>query len=172
MPSFEQILSGGDLRSIGKSDTIVLNISSQENFDQLFKLLFHADRIVVMRAADVIEKVTINHPQYLAIHSKELLNLCKIAENKELKWHLALLVPRINLNDRQFEEAWDLLVIWARDKTNSRIVRVNSIQGLFELTSQKSSLAQHLKLILSEIKIENIPSINARIKKMSKFFND
>ena len=170
MPSFEQILTGGDLRSIGRSNAIIADINSQENFDQLFKLLFHTDRIVVMRAADVVEKVTIKHPQYLVSHSKEVVDLCNVAENKEFKWHLALLLSRLHLKNREFKKAWDLLALWAKDKTNSRIVRVNAIQGLFELVSQKSSFAQHLKKILSEIEIENIPSINARIKKIRKHF--
>ncbi|HZX58393.1 MAG TPA: hypothetical protein VFE54_06695 [Mucilaginibacter sp.] len=169
MLSFEQILSGGDLRSIGRSNTLVSKITDQQEFDQLFKLLFHSDRLVMMRAADAMEKVTIDHPEYLSGHSKEIINLSEDAENKELKWHLALLIPRFHLDGKEFEEAWGLLVKWAKDKTNSRTVRVNAIQGLFELARQNNGLLQNLKVILSKIKTEDIPSLNARIKKISKF---
>ena len=56
MKSLEEILSGGDLRSIGKSNSLVQTIRTQADFDELFNLLFHSNRVVVMRAADSIEK--------------------------------------------------------------------------------------------------------------------
>jgi len=68
---------------------------SQHDFDELFKLLFHADRLIVMRAADMIEKITVRDSLYLTSHKIEIFDLCEIAQNKELKWHLALLLPRL-----------------------------------------------------------------------------
>lgn len=52
MNQFEEILQGGDLRSIGESNRIGSLIKNQEDFDELFELLFHTDRKVAMRAAD------------------------------------------------------------------------------------------------------------------------
>ncbi len=164
MVSFEKILSGGDLRSIGKSDSVVLKIQNQNDFDELFKCMFHKDRIVVMRAADTIEKITINNPTYLTKHKKKILELCNTAIDKELKWHLALLIPRLHLDRMELGKTWNTLTHWAEDKRESRIVRVNSIQGLFELSKQEKSLTQDLNLTLLELENENIPSINARIK--------
>lgn len=131
MTAFEKILSGGDLRSIGKSNKLILKINNANDFDELFKYLYNVDRLVVMRAADTIERITIDNPQYLTKHKNEIIELCDAAKDKELKWHLALLIPRLNLNNREYEKAWVTLTIWARDKDNSRIVRVNSLQGLF-----------------------------------------
>lgn len=85
MTDFEKILSGGDLRSIGKSNSIITEIKNQNDFDELFKYLFHEDRLFVMRAADTIEKITIIHPQYLANHKIEIFELCNVANDKELK---------------------------------------------------------------------------------------
>jgi hypothetical protein len=47
---------------------------------------------------------------------------------------------------------------------------VNSIQGLFELLllSGKSDLLNNLEATLSELEKENIPSLNARIRKIRK----
>lgn len=165
---FEKILSGGDLRSIGQSNSVTAKIKTQNDFDELFKFLFHTDRLVVMRAADAIEKITINKPQYLLKHKQNILDLCQVARNKELKWHLALLLPRLHLNNKELGEAWNRLTNWAKDKTNSRIVRVNSIQGLSELLNQQGDLVEEFKLTLLEVEKENIPSINARIKRIKK----
>ncbi len=162
----EKILSGGDLRSIGKSNSIIPKIQNQNDFDELFKFLFQKERLIVMRVADTIEKITINDPQYLIKHKKEIINLCKVAKDKELKWHLVLLIPRLALEGEELGYAWDTLTEWAKDKSNSRIVRVNSIQGLFEIKKQKSELEKDFYLTLSELERENIPSIRARIRKL------
>lgn len=166
MHKFEKLLSGGDLRSLGKSAWLVSNIQSQTDFDILFEYLSKGDRIEVMRAADAIEKITINYPSFLIKHKRKILELCETAIDKELKWHLALLVPRLHLSRKELGKSWDILTNWAKDKNNSRIVRVHSIQGLFELTKKETELKQDLNLTLLEIMPENIPSINARIRKI------
>jgi hypothetical protein len=164
MARYDKIFAGGDLRSIGVSNIVIPEIKNQKDFDELFKYLFHKDRIVIMRAADTIEKITINDPQYLLKHKREVLELCNTAADKELKWHIALLIPRLELEEKEFKNAWKTLTNWAKDKANSRIVRVNSIQALFEMTKQKNNLKKDLGLTLQELEKENIPSINARIR--------
>jgi GrpB-like predicted nucleotidyltransferase (UPF0157 family) len=159
-------LSGGDLRSIGKANEVVSIIKTQKDFDMLFSALFHSDRKVVMRTADAIEKITLTNPEYLNNHKKKIIGLCKISENIELKWHLALLVSRIELSDKESGIIWQILTHWATDKKESKIVRVNSIQGLFNLISQKPELIEDFNLTISEIENEKIPSINARIRKI------
>ena len=88
MVGFDKILSGGDLHSIGKNNSVISKIQTQTDFDNLFKCIFHKDRLIVMRAADTIEKITINNSQYLAKHKEEIIKLCHSAIDKEFKWHL------------------------------------------------------------------------------------
>lgn len=166
MSGWDKILSGGDLRSIGKSNDVIMQIKNQKIFDEFFKYLFHEDRLVVMRVADIIEKLTINNPQYLTKHKPEIMELCDKVTNKELKWHLALLISRLHFDIKEFDKAWKTLTSWAKDKTNSRIVRVNSIQALFELVNQRSGSEKDFRITLTELEKENIPSINARIRKI------
>lgn len=161
-----QLLSGGDLRSIGESDALALQIRDQTEFDGLFFCLFYPDRLVVMRAADAIEKITTRHPEYLQPHQTAILNLCTQAQNKELKWHLALLLPRLELDKQAIQSAWDILTEWLNDKANSKIVRVNALQGLFELQRNDHSYARPFEIIMGQVAAENIPSIQARIKKL------
>jgi len=164
MFDLEKLLSGGDLRSIGRSGSVISKIKSQSDFDELFGYLFHHDRIVVMRAADVIEKITLTKPGYLKNHAQEIISLSGKAKNKELMWHLAQLLSRLHLNRTEFRNSWNILTKWAKDKTNSRIVRVNSLQALFDLLSQDKILLGDFNLLLYELEEENIPSIKARIK--------
>ena len=164
MKSLEEILSGGDLRSIGKGNSVVKKIQTQSGFDELFSLLFHRNRIVVMRAADTVEKICRNNPGYLQPHKKEVLTLCGSASDKELVWHLAQLVPRLRLTAKDRRSSWKLLSGWALDKTESRIVRVNALQSLAELSIQDDSLKSDFNQVVQTLEKENVPSINARIR--------
>ena len=165
---YEKILTGGDLRSIGNVDTVVANIHNQYEFDRLFALLFHHDRILIMRAADAIEKITLEKPEYLKKHKEKMIDLCETAENKELKWHLALLVSRLVLTERELSMIWKKLTQWATQQDESKIVRVNALQGLFNLVENNKTLTHDFTATLSQIEKENIPSLNARIRQLQK----
>jgi hypothetical protein len=165
---FDKLLSGGDLRSTGESNSVVLAVHDQNDFDKLFKCLFHKDRIVVMRAADATEKITVKHSPYLSKHKNALIELCHSAKNKELKWHLALLIPRLNLSHKEIGAARQILTDWASDKNESRIVRINSIQALYEICTKENRSIKSFENLLARIERENIPSINARIRNLNK----
>lgn len=121
-----------------------------------------------MRAADAIEKITVTHPLYLAKYAGHILQLCTTAGNKELQWHLAQLIPRLSLTGKTLTKAWDILKDWTMDNKNSRIVRVNSLQGLFDIAVKDLVYRKELLIMFSELEKENIPSLNARIKLLKK----
>jgi len=163
---FEEKLSGGDLRSIGKVDLIVNEIQSQSDFDKLFSCLGTEDRLIVMRAADAIEKITVKHADFLCSHKEEILEFCKCADNIEFKWHLALLLSRLPLTESECAGVLEILSSWLRDPKESKIVRVNSMQALYELFRKGSMAEQKLESILSEVEKENVPSLLARIRRI------
>lgn len=162
--ALDKLLSGGDLRSVGRVNEVISLIRTQHDFDQLFQLLYDHDRLVVMRTADAVEKITAYHPDFLSKYDVEILSLCRIAVNKELKWHLAQLLPRLNLDNDQMTEASSILHRWIADKRNSRIVRVNALQSLFDLADNKKALLP----FLTQLEEEGVPSITARIKQLRK----
>jgi hypothetical protein len=166
MENIEDLLKAGDLRSLGQSGIIVYQIINQQSFDELFKLLFHKDRKVVMRAADVIEKITIKKFSFLMKHSSELVRLMENSTNIELKWHLALLITRVPLKNKRAGKVWQILAMWATDKKESRIVRVNALQALFDLSKENKKLSRDFNLIVETVITDNIPSIMARLRKL------
>ena len=168
MRSLENLFAGDDLRSIGKSNSVVKLIASQSGFDELFEMLFHPNRIIVMRAADAVEKITVGNPEYLIKHKRKILKLIGSAGNKELMWHLALLIPRLHFNKNVLDEVCSTLTKWLKDKTNSRIVRVNSLQGLFEIAKKNPAMMKKFILLLNSISAENVPSLNARVRMIRK----
>ncbi len=163
-----EYLQGGDLRSIAGADEVVSLVKTPSDFDRLFQYLFSEDRLVVMRAADAVEKITLKKPEYLHGHSDEVIQLIQTASDKELKWHLALIAARMDLMEAELDGVWSTLAIWARDPKESRIVRVNSIQALFDLSGKKPKLRESFEQIARQIDAENIPSISARLRKIMK----
>lgn len=166
MKSLRDMLTGGDRRSLGRADQLVNENWTQQKFDELFSLLSDDDRVIAMRGADLIEKITVKNPVLLKKHKKEILLQVGMVKNIELKWHLPLLVSRISLTEREFANAWNIFTNWAIDKKESRIVRVNSIQCLFEFLKKEPELLQDFLTTISEIRREEIPSLNARIRKI------
>jgi peptidyl-tRNA hydrolase len=165
---FAPLLLGGGLRSIARSSDVVRVIDDQADFDALFTLLLHHERLLVMRAADAIEKVTLARPAFLSVHKQQLMSLLKSALHKELKWHIALLIARIDLNADELKEVWDVLSYWLHNPNESKIVRVNSLQGLYELSKKHSELKGSFEQIVQAIRHEPVPSLQARIRMLRK----
>lgn len=168
MGKWRNRLGGGDLRSIGEADEIVRSIGGQEDFDEIFCELSADDRLVVMRAADVIEKASREHPEYLEKHKKQIFALCRRSQDKELRWHLALLIVRLPLSEQEKKDAWKQLSEWAAQPAESRIVRVNALQGLYEIMKMDGSFRQNFLALANEVEKHKIPSLNARLRKLRK----
>ncbi len=166
MKSLRKYLSGGDLRSIADAHTVVSLIHTQKDFDELFQYLLTNDRLIVMRAADAIEKITLRKPEYLTGHNQDIINVLERAIDKELKWHVALIASRLDVTKRELHIIWNTLQQWAKDKNESKIVRVNAIQALFDIANQNTELKADFQNIIKTVAAENVPSIHARLKKL------
>lgn len=163
---FEQLLNSGDLRSLDGVEMVVKMIDSTAEFDILFSCLKSKNRLIVMRAADAIEKVTRNHPTYLEKHKVEILHYISLVQNKELKWHLAQLVTRIMMDNSEFRFVRDILERWALDPQESKICRVNALQSLSELYAIHQKNPETLLKLMNQVEDEDIPSLNARIRQL------
>jgi hypothetical protein len=165
--SIAAMLKGGDRRSIGKSNRIAkLLLSDPKRFPELVECLWNKDPIVRMRAADAAEKVTVARPELLNPHRQELLGLLAEAEQIELRWHLALLVPRLPLSAPEREHAAAALRRYFEDR--SSIVKTFALQGLADLARQDSSLREPLRRTLEESLRTGTAAMKARARKLLK----
>jgi len=163
---FTELLAGNDLRSLGKSSEIITLINDQNSFDKLFAYLYMSNRAIVMKSIDLIEKITLDHKEYLQKHKLEILNMSNEAKNIELKWHLAQIIVRIKYTYNEVKIVWKILEKWILDKRESKIVRVYSLQSLYEIVKNNNKYQNSLVKIVNIIREENVPSINTRIKKL------
>src|SRR5947209_15301857 len=133
------MLKGGDRRSIGRSNEVKKLVLRQPGrLAELFKCLWNEDPVVRMRAADAAEKITVSRPELLKSCKQELLGLLDEAEQIELRWHLALMVPRLSLSGPERARAAKALQRYLEDR--SSIVKTFVLQGLADLAKQDASL--------------------------------
>lgn len=165
---FTRLLLDKDLRKLRNNNKVIQAVTDQKSFDDLFGLIFHHERPLVMRAADAIEKITAKNASYLKPHKAQLLSVLKSADHKELKWHIAQLVGRMDLDKKELRDVQYTLTYWARNKNESKIVRVNSLQGLFDLARSHPEVRGNVQETMALMEHEMIPSIQARIRKLKK----
>jgi hypothetical protein len=131
-----QALKVGDRRSIGRSNQVVSIMRRQPVlFPALIDGLHHDDELVRMRAA---EKLTITSPQWLRPFKRRLISLARRVEQQELRWHLAQMLPRLELSRQDRMVVASILRGYPKD--NSRIVKTFGMQGLADLAAQESPL--------------------------------
>jgi hypothetical protein len=130
-------LEGGDRRSIGAVPRIVERVlADPRRFPTLLRGMAAPDALVCMRCADAVEKITRGHPEYLALHKRWLIRFAATAQQQELRWHLAQILPRLRLQTAERRRVKQILESYLRDR--SRIVR--ALQGLADIAGQDSEL--------------------------------
>jgi hypothetical protein len=160
-------LKGTDRRSIGRAnDVAALVLREPQRFAELIGFLWNDDPVVRMRAADAAEKISSQEPGLLEPFKAELLGLLLEAKQKELRWHLALMIPRLALTRKERQRAAEGLRRYLRD--TSSIVKTFALQGLTELAEADPTLLPEIREILEAAERAGTPAMKARARKLLK----
>src|ERR1700683_488083 len=158
-------LRGSDRRTTGRSDHVAAAVARNPKlFPKLIEGLWSADPLIRMRAADAAEKVTRERPELLTPFKKELLGLMTEATEQELRWHLAVMVPRLPLNAAERQLAISSLNGYLEDR--SSIVKTFALQGLADLAQGDSSIRPAVVETLREATRNGTPAMKARSRKL------
>jgi hypothetical protein len=158
-------LAGGDRRSIGAADSVVAGVlCDPEGLGELLRGLDFPDPVIRMRCADVLEKVSRIRPAFLGDHAAVLLNLADRAEQKETRWHFAQILPRLPLSESQAARVVALMRGWLSDA--SRIVQVNALQALHDLSRDAPERIPDFPALLAQAMETGPPSLRARARKL------
>ena len=166
-------LTGGDRRSIGRSNEVAARAAkSAATFAQVIESLWHEHPIVRMRAADAAEKASAQNPKLLAPYKAELLGLFDEATQQELRWHLAQIVPRLDLTRAECRRAAATLREYLGDR--SSIVKTFALQALADLAERDESLRSEVLELIRGATKTGTAAIRARgrmlLKKMDRCF--
>lgn len=165
--SIRAYLSGGDRRSIGQADELVSLLQSQpERLAEVIREMWSGDPLVAMRAADAVEKLTRQHSQGLQQFKKELLGLAEETTQPELRWHLAAILPRLQLNPPEHRRAVQILTAYLQDK--SSIVKTFALQGLSDLSAGCPALRSRVEELLRNGLHTGTAAMRARSRKLLK----
>jgi hypothetical protein len=158
-------LSGGDRRSIGRADDVARKISADPKlFSQTFEAVLSADPVVRMRAADAIEKATRQRPELLRPYKRTILKKIAAIRQQEVCWHVALMLPRLNLTATEKELAVSILLDFLEHK--SSIVRTCAMQGLADLAMENAQLRKRVLPLLQSLTESGTAAMRARGRKL------
>jgi hypothetical protein len=159
------LLRGGDRRMIGRSDQVVAIVAKDPRlFPELIAGLWSPDPLVRMRAADAAEKVTRKNHCLLTPYKKELLGLMTEATEQELRWHLAVMVPRLPLNAAERQLALFSLNRYLEDR--SSIVKTFALQGLADFALSDPNIRPRVVETLREATRNGTSAMKARSRKL------
>ncbi len=135
-------------------------------FAELVECLWSEDPIVRMRAADAAEKVSAMKTDLLKPYKLALLGLPAEADQIELRWHLATMVPRLSLTGVERQRAAAALLRYLEDR--SSIVKTFALQGLVDLARKEPNLLVPATQALEQSLLSGKAAMRVRARKLLK----
>src|SRR5574341_735321 len=165
MHALLQSLCGGDLRAIGNSDRVVsLVLKEHALLKVLFQGIQSTDRVLRMRCADAIEKVTAKHPELLLPYKKMLFRKLSKIEQQEVRWHIAPMLARRPLSETEETVVLNLLLSYTHDR--SSIVKTMAMQSLADVAIRNPRLLTEVKQHIGELTAIGTPAMKARGRRL------
>ena len=165
------ILEEGDLRSIGRVTEVLTLIQDQPNlFPEVIQAMTHADPGVRMRASDAVEKITRSKPDFLQPHKTYLLKKVLDSEQQEVRWHLAQIIPRLDLTPKERLRVAGKLFAYLED--DSKIVQTNTLQALVDLAWDNDDLFNKVRAEVERLVDEGSSAVSNRAGKLFQQLDD
>lgn len=158
-------LSGKDRRSIGDAEGVARDLVQDETLvTQVVSFMSGPDPLLRARSADALEKAARRRPVILRAHRKALLRLMSTARQQEVRWHIAQVLPRLELTARERRAARRALFAYLSDE--SRIVQVCALQGLWDLAAPEERRRGPLRSLVEGFALEGSPALRARARQL------
>ncbi|HMH70429.1 MAG TPA: hypothetical protein VK502_03440 [Candidatus Saccharimonadales bacterium] len=166
----EMLAVGGKSNSLGRvNEVIELVLGDKPRLDELYDCLFDADAWIRMRAADALEKICREHPDWLLPYIDRFTAELATSSQPSIQWHLAQIYRQVYVTDEQKH----LIINWLKHLLSSRevdwIVAANAMDTLATFTRDGSfSVAEMISLL----KIQQRHKSNAVIKRANKLLTE
>ncbi len=138
------------------------------NDPTLFEVVFYGmlsdDPIIRMRSADAAEKITARYPEHLQPYKTKLIQQVARIEQQEVRWHVAQMIPRLELSEEERAVVVEILLGYLNDK--SKIVKTFSMQALADLAEQDGGLRSQMIPLLEELTRTGSPAMRSRGRKL------
>lgn len=160
-------LDGGDRRSLGRAEEVLAVVKRDpRKTAALMKCLWDPGPRVAMRAADVMEKLSRESARRFQRYKDALLGLAAETTQQELRWHLAVTIPRLKLSKADCERLSQILRRYLDDR--SSIAKTFAMQGLFDLLRQNPAMTDDVTELLRSLTRSGTAAMRARGRHLLK----
>lgn len=162
----DMLIEGGHKNSLGRVNEIIeIVLSDKSRLDELYSCLFEEDAWVRMRAADALEKVCREHPDWLLAYIDRFQKDLATSTQPSIQWHMAQIYSEVDLTPKQKQAALDWLKQLLSTKDVDWIASANAMDTLAQFTRDGSTPVAEL---VSLLKIQQKHKSNAVIKRANK----
>ena len=155
----------------GKSEEVVaLVLSKPALFEDVVNAILVDNPGIRMRASDAVEKITRDHPEWLKPYKQQFLNTIANIDQKEVRWHVAQILPRFKLTKKEREKVYSLMMSFLTDK--SSIVKTFAMQALTDIALQDKKYVNKVNLLICKLIKDGTPAMQSRGKKLLTLLNN
>jgi hypothetical protein len=146
----EMLVVGGKSNSLGRADEVIeLVLRDKSRLDELYDCLSDEDPWIRMRAADALEKVCREHPDWLQPYIDRFSAELATSNQPSIQWHLAQIYRQVDLTDEQR----NLAIGWLKQLLSSKevdwIVAANAMDTLFRFNQARFVSTPELTALLN-----------------------
>lgn len=165
MNSIEKLLSVGDMRTTGQSEEVIKQVTANPGlFGDVVDAILVENPGVRMRASDVAEKVTRDNPEWLKPYKNQFLMKIAYIDQKEVRWHAAQILPRLDLTKRERGQVYELMQAYLEDE--SSIVKTFAMQALADIAMQDRSYVDRVRNQVKRLMQQGSPAMKSRAHKL------
>ena len=130
---------GGKTNSLGRTTEVIeLVLKDQTRLEELYECLYKEDAWLRMRAADALEKICREHPDWLMPYVNRFQDELSMSSQPSIQWHLAQIYGQVELTSDQKRQATDWLKRLLTTKDVDWIVAANAMDTLVQFTNEGS----------------------------------
>ena len=167
----EQLLDGGDRRSIGQVRRVVRRAERDASIvGEVVAALRSRRPLVCMRAADALEKISRRDASVLRTYRRKLLHAVAHTADPVVRWNLIQILPRLDHGRSAIRRLARRLEVWFLTDA-SAIVRVSALEAVVILAKGDASLEPLARRMVREGLTAPIASVRARARRLDRSIN-
>lgn len=160
------LIVGGHTNSLGRVDEVIaIVLHDKTRLEELYNTMFDPDAWVRMRAADALEKICREHPDWLVPYIDRFASDLASSTQPSIQWHIAQIYKEVSLTSEQRSFAINWLKKLLATTQVDWIVAANAMETLAYFTQQGAFPADELVALL---KVQQHHKSNAVIKRADK----
>ena len=158
-----RLLSGGDRRSIAKSNRVRQLIDQHPSLvADLAALTADQDWLVTQRALDLLEKLAHDHPEWIAPHKAIFVGPLAESDKWEIRLQIVRALPLFRWSPAQARRVEDILL--ENVAFPQIFVRAWALDGLATLAEQRAALTPIVRKHLRDFEASPSKALQARAK--------